>query len=49
MHRRPDELIEDALIEATALVHNLAVVTGNVRNFAQLGLATLDPFAARPR
>lgn len=44
MHRRPDHLIEDAMIAATAEVHNLTVVTRNIRDFAQLGVRTLDPF-----
>jgi toxin FitB len=47
MHRRPDRLIEDAMVAATAIVHNLTVVTGNVGDFAQLGVRTFDPFAAR--
>lgn len=47
MHRRSDELIEDAMIAATAIVHNLLVVTRNVRDFAPLGVKTLDPFAPR--
>ena len=47
MHRRPDHLIEDAMIAAIAIVHNLIVVTRNVSDFAQLGVRTLDPFAAR--
>ncbi len=48
MHRRSDEAIEDAMIAATAIVHNLVVVTRNVRDFAPLGVPTLDPFTARP-
>lgn len=44
MHRRPDDLIEDAMIAATAIVHNLTVVTRNVRDFKPLGVGTLDPF-----
>lgn len=44
MHRRPDELLADALIAATARVHHLTVVTRNVRDFAALGVETLDPF-----
>ncbi len=44
MHRRPDDLIEDAMIAATAIVHNLTVVTRNVRDFKRLGVGTLDPF-----
>jgi predicted nucleic acid-binding protein len=45
MHRRSDALIEDAMIAATADVHNLTVVTRNVRDFDQLGVRTLNPFA----
>lgn len=44
MHRRSDELIEDAMIAATADVHNLIVVTRNVRDFEQLGARTFNPF-----
>ncbi len=49
MHRRSDELIEDAMIAATAIVHNLTVVTRNVRDFKPLGVKSLDPFAWRRR
>ena len=49
IHRRSDELIEDAMIAATATVHDLAVVTRNVRDFEPLGVKTLDPFAPRHR
>jgi predicted nucleic acid-binding protein len=47
MHRRPDEVLVDALIAATAIVHHLVVVTRNVRDFAPLGVETLDPFTAK--
>jgi toxin FitB len=43
-HRRPDDLIEDAMIAATAIVHNLTVMT---RNFDRLVVRTLNPFSAR--
>ena len=44
MHRKPDELVMDALIAATAFVHNLTVATRNVRDFRRLGSPTLDPW-----
>ncbi len=47
MHRRSDELIEDALIAATAIAHDLVVVTRNVRDFDPLGVTILNPFTPR--
>lgn len=44
MHRKSDQLIEDAMIAATATVHNLVVITRNMRNFEPLGVRCLDPF-----
>ncbi|HLY57707.1 MAG TPA: type II toxin-antitoxin system VapC family toxin [Stellaceae bacterium] len=44
IHRRTDDLIEDAMIAATAAVHNLTVVTRNVRDFAVFNVPTLNPF-----
>ena len=49
MHRRRDDLIQDALIAATAVVHGLTVVTRNVRDFHELGVATFNPFEAPPQ
>jgi len=43
MHRQPDDLVMDALIAATATVHNLTVVTHNVRDLQRPGSLTLDP------
>ena len=45
MHRQSNTLIQDALIAAVANVHRLTVVTRNVRDFEQLGVQVLDPFA----
>jgi predicted nucleic acid-binding protein len=44
MHRRSDDLLADALIAATGIVHHLVVVTRNVRDFSTLEVATLNPF-----
>jgi predicted nucleic acid-binding protein len=42
MHRRPDDLAMDAMIAATASVHNLTVATRNVRDFRRLGTPTFN-------
>jgi toxin FitB len=47
MHRRSDTLIEDAMIAATARVHGLQVVTRNVRDFKELGVGVVNPYALR--
>ncbi len=44
MHHRSEDLMADALIAATAIVHHLVVVTRNVRDFAVLEVETLNPF-----
>lgn len=38
--------IKDSLIAATALVHDLVIVTRNRRDFEKAGVACIDPFAA---
>lgn len=45
-HRKSDEIIEDAMIAATAAVHGLTVVTRNIRDFEGLNVPLLNPFAA---
>lgn len=45
MHRRADHHLEDALIAATALTHDLTVATRNVRDFKPFQVNLLNPFA----
>jgi len=44
MHKRQDDLLQDAMIAATAQVHGLTIVTRNLRDFNVFGLPVLDPF-----
>ena len=46
MHRRSDTLYEDAMIAAIATVHQLTVVTRNIRDFQDFGVELLNPFEA---
>jgi len=43
-HKRPREAIEDLLIAATALEHDLVVATRNVKDYRGLGVRWVDPF-----
>jgi predicted nucleic acid-binding protein len=44
MHHRSDTVYEDAMIAATAKLHNLTVVTRNVADFKPFGVPVLNPF-----
>jgi hypothetical protein len=44
MHKKPQQLLEDAMIAAAAVVNNLIVVTRDIRDFQALGVRTLNPF-----
>ena len=44
MHRQADNLLQDALIAAVAIVHRLTVVTRNTRDFQHLKVPVLNPF-----
>ena len=46
MHARSDTVVEDAFIAATATVHNLQVVSRNVRDFKSLGVRVFNPFVS---
>ena len=45
---RPSDLFADAMIAATALVHDLTVVSRNVRDFARLEVPVINPFRPAP-
>jgi toxin FitB len=47
MHRRSDDLFEDAMIAATARVHGLRVVTRNVRDFKDFAVDVFNPYTTR--
>lgn len=46
-HRKPREAIEDLLIAATALEHDLVLVTRNVKDYPGLGVRWVNPFDGR--
>ncbi|PZM13559.1 type II toxin-antitoxin system VapC family toxin [Rhizobium tubonense] len=48
MDMRSDDLIEDCLIAATAIVHNMTVVTRNTKDFANFPVSTFNPFLTPP-
>jgi predicted nucleic acid-binding protein len=43
-HRKSNTVLEDAMIAATARMHDLVVVTRKVADYKMLGVRTLDPF-----
>jgi hypothetical protein len=47
MDRKPDKLLEDAMIAATARVHDLIVATRKEADFRQFGVRMVNPFKAR--
>ncbi|MEB3272264.1 MAG: type II toxin-antitoxin system VapC family toxin, partial [Prochlorothrix sp.] len=44
MHRKSENLYEDAMIAATAKIHDLIVVTRTVDDFRDFGLQLFNPF-----
>ena len=44
MAGKQDNLIEDGMIAAVAMVHRLTVVTRNVKDFKPFDVAILNPF-----
>jgi predicted nucleic acid-binding protein len=49
MHHQDDNHIEDALIAATALVHDFTVSARNVDDFRAFGVKLFNPFTAKSR
>jgi predicted nucleic acid-binding protein len=47
MQGRPDSLLEDAMLAATARVHRLTMVTRNMRDFESFGVRLLNPFLTK--
>jgi predicted nucleic acid-binding protein len=45
-HGKPEQIFEDAMIAATARIHNLIVATRNMRDFRNLGVELVNPFEA---
>jgi hypothetical protein len=44
MDGKPPDLVEDAMVAATARVHGLIVATRNERDFKQLEVRIFNPF-----
>jgi len=44
MNGKTEHLLEDAMIAATARIHNLTVATRNEKDFKPLGVRVLNPF-----
>ena len=44
MSGKPDDLLEDLMIAATARIHELTVATRNERDFASVGVRIFNPF-----
>jgi predicted nucleic acid-binding protein len=46
MHDKPNQLLEDGMIAATARIHGLIVATRNERDFREFDVRIVNPFKA---
>jgi toxin FitB len=46
MYQKPNQLLEDGMIAATARIHGLIVATRNERDFREFGLRIVNPLKA---
>jgi toxin FitB len=44
MHGKPDDVLEDAMVAATARVHGFTVATRNVKDYKPFGVPVHNPF-----
>jgi predicted nucleic acid-binding protein len=44
MHKKPNQLLEDAMIAATARIHGLIVASRNERDFREFEVRVINPF-----
>ena len=47
MHSRPNQLLEDGMLAATAIVHRLIVATRNTRDFQPFRVPRFNPFTGK--
>jgi len=49
MSDKPEQLLQDAMIAATARIHHMIVVTRNVKDFKAFDVPVFNPFTGNPK